>query len=291
MTNLIPDTIALKLSALYRLILKYIVPPPGKKEIEFTNEYDLVIVCRAHEVEKLKQCLKSIYYHFQKLPHIFVFTDLNVDVDECRRAVKWFPVSNLNIIRGSDCLNYHLKHQEESLLAFIKAGRTGLKMAAVMQMLNAGKPIIYCDTDVLWYQDPLPAVQQYLAGEGFELAMLEGSRPAYDQPLVQRAELLAIWQPPFFYAGILLVKKLSDKSHNTLESLLAIANVQPGPDSEQTILASVNKKGNDLPLDKHQFILDDAAQNKTKAGPELIARQYSGKARGLFWRDALGIKR
>jgi hypothetical protein len=292
MKNILKNSLAFRLPTLYRLALKYFIPPPAKKELEFTNEYDLVILCGARQVDMLKECLKSIYNHFQKVPHIFVFTDLNVDMEECKKAVKWFPASNLNIIRGSDCLNYHLKHQKESLIAFAKTNPMGLKMAAILQMLNAGKPIIYCDTDVIWYQDPLPAIKQYLENDEIEMVMSEDFFPSYDQHLVEEGGLKTLYRLPYFCAGILLVKRLSEKSHKTLQSLLTIVKHQSNHYSEQTIFAYLNKENNDIALDKNQFLLqtEDQYKIRPKPIPGLIARHYIGPVRHLFWRDALWLK-
>jgi len=292
MTNRITNSLAFKIPTLYRLILKYFSSSPAKKEITFTDEYDLVILCGATQVDMLKECLKSIYKRFEKIPHVFVFTDLDVDMDECRKAVKWFPASNINIIRGSDCLNYHLKHKKESLIAFAKNNPMGLKMAAILQMLNAGKPIIYCDTDVLWYQDPLPVIKPYLDNPEVEIVMSEDFHPSYDQSLIEKAELKSLYNQPYFCAGILLVKRLSEKTRQSLDSLLKDVEHQSNHYSEQTIFAYLNKEGNNLALNKNEFLLltEDQYDLKQKPLPGLIARHYIGPVRHLFWRDALWLK-
>lgn len=286
------NSLAFRLPFIYKLVLKYFASAPGKKAITFTDEYDLVILCGAKQADMLKECLKSIYKRFEKIPHVFVFTDLDVDIDECRRAVKWFPASNLNIIRGSDCLNYHLKHKKESLIAFAKNNPMGLKMGAILQMLNAGKPIIYCDTDVIWYNDPLPIIREYLKDKGFELAMSEDFQPAYDQNLIEKGKLDTLNKSPYFCAGILLIKKLSDKNEETLQSLLQIVKEQSSHFSEQTIFAYLNRQGKNSALDKTKFIIktDDQYNLRALPMPGVIARHYIGPVRHLFWRDALWLK-
>jgi hypothetical protein len=288
----IKNSLAFRLSGLYKSVLKYFVSTPGKKTTAFTNEYDLVILCGAQQVDMLRLCLKSIYNRFEKLPHVFVFTDLNVNMDECKKAVKWFPAENLNIIRGIDCLNYHFNHKKESLIAFAKNNPMGIKLAAIMQMLNAGKPIIYCDTDVLWYNDPLPVIKEYLKDEDFEMAMSEDFQPAYDQNLVKKANLDALNKAPYFCAGILMIKKLSEQNQKTLTSLLKIVEQESNHFSEQTIFAFLNKKGNNLALDNTKFIIKTTDQFDLQSHPipGVIARHYIGPVRHLFWRDALWIK-
>src|ERR1700748_3390962 len=108
------------LTGLYKLIVKYFLPNLKKKEVAFTDDYDIVIVCGPEQLDRLKVCLTSIFLHFQELPHIFIFTDPRVDMDRCRKAVKWFPADYLNIIRGSDCMSYHLQHKHHSVLSFAK---------------------------------------------------------------------------------------------------------------------------------------------------------------------------
>ncbi len=272
-------------SGISRQILKYLTPLPSKKNLEFTDEYDLVIVCFSHQVEMLKECLKSIYKQFPKIPHIFVFTDLDVDMDACRKSVRWFPAGNLNIIRGSDCLNYHLKHEAKSVIDFAKSNPKGIKLAATLQMLNAGKPIICCEANVLWNGDILPVIKPYLNDQNAQIAMPQQSFPLYDQQLIEKARLQSLENPPYFNSSLLFLKKLSSSNRTVLESLLTIVETGSDQFSEQTIMAYINKENGNSTFDK--VVYTPRAEGDPKKSEDAVARVYTGGRVHLFWRDAL----
>jgi hypothetical protein len=273
------------ISDLYRFIVKYFTTHPKKKEIVFTDNYDLVIVCGPEDLDYLDTCLTSIFNNFEALPHVFIFTDPKVDMDKCKRVVRWFPSAYLNVIRGSDCVNYHLQHKQEALIRFVKYNPMGLKMAAILQMLNAGKLFLYCDPATLWYRDPAEAIKTVAASNEFELAMEVDHEPHYDAIFINKNELSGVNQPPYFSSGIILLKNISKPNYQWLQSVLETTGELTNPYIGETILAQLNRVSGDLALDKDQFSL----KVDSPPGPQVIARSYMGDGRHLFWRDALKL--
>jgi hypothetical protein len=293
MINRINNSLAFRLPSIYRLILKYCIPARAKKkEIDFTSEYNLVILSGPKQMDMLQVCLKSIYNRFEKLPHVYLFTDLRVDIEGFKKKVKWFPGEKLSIISANDCFNYHLQKQKMSLVNFAKTNPMGLKLAAILQVLDCGEPIMYCDTDVIWYNDPFQVIKKHWEKEGFEMVMSEDFQQAYDLNLIEKANLQILTKPPHYCAGILLVKKISEQNKKTLRSLLKIVEHQSNHFSEQTIFAILNRESSNLALDKTKFIIktDDQHDLRPQPMPGVIARHYIGPVRHLFWRDALWIK-
>jgi len=290
--NKIKNSLAFRLPFFYRLILTWFKFKPAQKKHDSTSEYSLVIICGPNALNMLQVCLKSIYKRFAKLPPIFLFTDLQLNPDVCKKAVSWFPVDNIAVTAGADCIDYHRKNKKTALASFAEKNPMGLKLAAILQVLDSGKPVLYCDTDVIWYNDPYPVVKQYIERDDFELAMSEDFQPAYDTNLIEKAGLQTLNQLPYFCAGILLVKKLTAQSMGVLERLLTITAQQSNHFSEQTIFAFLNRENQNIMLDANQFQLktEDQHEMKPKPLPDVIARHYIGPVRHLFWRDALWLK-
>jgi hypothetical protein len=288
----IKNSLAFRLPLFYRLILTGFKFKPAQKTHNSTSEYSIVIICGANQLNMLQVGLKSIYKRFTKLPPVFLFTDLHLNVDECKKAVSWFPDDSITVTGGAVCIDYHRKNQKAALVSFAEKNPMGLKLAAILQVLDNGKPVLYCDTDVIWYNDAYPVIKQYIESDDFELAMSEDFQPAYDALLIEKAGLQTLTELPFFCAGILLVKKLTAQSMGVLERLLTITAQQSNHFSEQTIFAFLNREGNNIVLDKNKFLLktDDQFEIKPKSLPEVIARHYIGPVRHLFWRDALWMR-
>lgn len=256
------------------------------------NNYQLVILCGPSQLDLLYLCLKSVYKSFEKLPHIFLFADLDLNVELLKKKVEWLPAGSISIIGGADCINYHQQNQRETLATFAKKNVMGLKLAAILQILDIGKPVLYCDTDVLWFDDPYQIISQYLMQEEFEMVMSEDYQPAYDKNLIKKAALQSLQKPPYFCAGMMLVKNFSPYRINSLESLLNEAIQRSDHFTEQTIFAQLNRQSENLAFDKNKFLIktDDQFEIKSKPLNGVIARHYIGPVRHLFWRDALWIK-
>jgi nucleotide-diphospho-sugar transferase len=250
----------------------------------------MVIICGSKQLEMLNVCLKSIYKNFEKLPHIFLFTDNDLNIIQCKNKISWYPDNCLTIMSSEGCINYH--HGNKSLVSFAKKNVMGLKLAAILQVLDKGKPVMYCDTDVIWYEDPFQAIGKFIENSAFEIGMSEDFQPAYDVQLIEKAALEALYKPPYFCAGILLLKKLSQQGLASLERLLKVVEHQSNHFSEQTIFAFLNREGGDVLLDGNKFLLkiDDQFTIRPKPIPGVIARHYTGAIRHLFWRDALWLK-
>jgi hypothetical protein len=250
------------------------------------------MMCGEKQLDMLQVCLDSIYRHFSELPHILLFTDLNTDTSHFKKTLKRFPANNIQIVCGHDCLSYHRAEGKKSLVSFAEKNPMGLKLAAVLQAIESGKPVLYCDTDVIWYDDPCKIVKQYINEQDFDLAMSEDFQPAYDRNLVNNAGLDKLYNSPYLCAGIMLIKCLSKRSSDTLGRLVNKVTERSNHFSEQTIFAFLNRESNNITLDKEKFLIqtDDQYKLFAKATPGVIARHYIGPVRHLFWRDALWLK-
>ena len=291
MIKKIANSLAFRLPVFYRLMVLKTGLRAASKAVAFTEDYNLVIMCGSQQVDMLAACLKSIHKNFTKLPAVILFTDLKVNVVRLRQHISFYPADRITLIKGEDCISYHQYSQNNSLVKFARNNPMGLKLAAILQALDIGKPVLYCDTDVLWYNDPDLVIKKHLQKDDFELIMSEDFQPAYDARLIEKSQMEQLNDAPFFCAGIMLIKRLSHENVDTLNKLLRIAEEQSGHFSEQTIFACLNRNTGNMALDKNKFLLktDDQFHLRPKTIHGLIARHYIGPVRHLFWRDALWL--
>ncbi len=252
-------------------------------------DLNMVLLCGSKNIAFLQEVLKSIYTNFSRTPNIFVITDNSTNVRFCKEKIKWFPKDRLTLITANDCLDYHKAKGRNSLFNFASRNPMGLKLAAILQIAEIGKPLLYSDTDVLWLQDPFELIQQLINSVGANINLSFDFQPAYDEQLVSMARLESLLnKAPYYCAGIMLIKNFSSENIQLIERLLPFLEKQSNHFSEQTIFATLQKSVGPSRLEQEKFsiILDDQFDLRPLNRPKLIARHYIGPVRHLFWRDA-----
>ena len=220
---------------------------------------------------------------------MYVFTDFGTSAKVIDKILLLYPKDKLHIINAESCLAYHQNLPD--LVSFAKQNPMGLKLAAILQIADLGKPLLCSDTDVLWLNSPLQSIEQMLS-DNVEIHMSYDLGPSYDFNLMQKAQLDAISTQPYYCAGIMFIKSIS-KSHRTMiDNLLQILKKESGHMSEQTVFAYLQKQAGASLMLPEQYFLGYADQFSLKPvfDQQCIARHYVGAVRHLFWRDAFAQK-
>ena len=286
----IKNSLVYRLPILYKfLITVYFKIKKTPPEVLKTDLYNLVIFTGAAHTDMLNVCLNSIYKKFNKLPHIYIITDLSLSEANCIKSISWFPKNHLTVISGKSCIDKLEKSTDQNLKQFALTNPLGLKLLAILHVLNFKKPLLYTDTDVIWYQDPFNEIVNFLSDPDFLMALSEDIQPAYDPRLIEDQNLKELSDKPYYCTGILLTKELNEGNLNLIRNLALGTIINSGHFTEQTILAFLNKQCGNRSLDKNKFILDLSDKQKFYPAKRsaLIARHYVGEVRHLFWRDAL----
>ncbi|MDB4902151.1 MAG: hypothetical protein JWQ63_1432 [Mucilaginibacter sp.] len=290
MLNKIKNSLAYRLPILYNYFIRLTFILEKKyPAIKENDTYNLVILCGSAQLNMLNVCLKSIYNNFKQLPHIYVITDQSLSAFACKKAIHWFPENNITVIDALNCLAYHEEKGNHLVKQFALKNPMGLKLAAILQVINLGKPILYSDTDVIWYNDPIADLANFLNIQQFNLALSVDFQAAYDNNLIDNCNLTELNKEPYFCAGILFINKLIEKHYSAIENLLPAVIRKSDHFSEQTIFALLNKQSGNFCLDKNKFIieLNDRLNFFPTKNKEIIARHYIGPVRHLFWRDTI----
>lgn len=163
----------------------------------------------------------------------------------------------------------------------------GLKLAIIIQVSEMGKPLFYADTDVLWFNDPLNDIDNFIQSD-LNIHMSYDNWPGYDYDLIKKADLNITTEKPWYNAGMMFIKNFNAQQMAIIDELLAFLVVEHNNLSEQTIFANLQKKLGLSEMAENKYILKSKDQFDIipTLGKDMVARHYTGQIRHLFWRDA-----
>jgi hypothetical protein len=291
MTRLI-NSLAFRIPSFYQFWLTKIKKPKIKKEITPIDSYHLIFLCGNAHLDLLEQALYSVLKNFKSIPKIFVFLDIGLTVENCNQRLKWVPSSLLTIKSHTECISYHQENGNLALSKFAINNPMGLKLAAILQIADLKKPFLYSDTDVLWYKDPAPIFNQIISNSDSNIHLSQDFQQAYDEHLIIKANLSGLLKAPYYCAGILFAKMITEQDLVFIQSLVRIAISKSNHFTEQTIFAALQKRKGISQLTANNFCIqvDDRFDFKPKKNDLVIARHYIGPVRHLFWRDSFFLR-
>jgi len=279
------------------LILKNLVTyvmPNKLRSKPLAPEFNFVMLCGSKDYALLKQALFSARFFFKKLPHLYVITDFDMPERTSVKIAKCYLADRLHIINADECIKFHEENGNSLIKAFALQSPMGLKIAAIMQILAIGMPVLYADTDVLWFNDPADDIARFISGE-VNIHMSPDFHPGYDFHLIKAASLGMTVDPPYYNAGLMFIKNITEEQHAIMEKILSIiiemhksSNEIHKNLSEQTLFAFIQKQAgpSEMLPDKYLLFSSDQFDIISTWQKHVVARHYIGHIRHLFWRDA-----
>lgn len=294
MIKIIHDSLVFRLpSLIWKNLVTYIMPNKLKSK-PLAPEFNFVILCGPKDYPLLKQALFSIRFSFKKLPHLYIVTDFDMSAKTLTKIVKLYPADKLLVIKANECVKYHENNGNSLIKAFAMQSPMGLKIAAIAQVLDIGTPVLYADTDVLWFNDPFDDIAQFISGK-VNIHMSPDFHPGYDFHLIKKAGLGMTVDPPYYNAGLMFIKNITEEQHVIMEKLLSIiieshnSTIEIHKNlSEQTLFAFLQKEAgpSDMLPDRYLLFTSDQYDIIPTWQKHAVARHYIGQMRHLFWRDA-----
>jgi hypothetical protein len=269
----------------YRNWLNFIKPSkPDDKPLALFN---YAVLCGKNHYPFLKQELLSVQRQFTELPFVYVYLDFGFPDKLKKDIYLLYPLSKLKVISAVDCLRYHKMKGNDTLVDIAELNPMVLKLAAILQMIDLEVPVLYADTDVLWLHDPIESIKELMKSP-LNMHMQYDYQPGYDFNLIEKATLTCLYEEPYYCAGLMLIKSLSKKQLDIINSMLPILVEKSGHLSEQTIFAYLQKTAGTSGLTPDKYILSCEGQFNIRftVKKEWIARHYIGPVRHQFWRDA-----
>ena len=287
-------SLAYRLPRLYQRLLGLRRPTrqPSRPPVDVT----LLLFSGEDQRPLLRESLLSVCRSWQRLPQLTVVSDGTADPSDLRRGLAWWP-GPFDVFDWHELSPLGSDSRSRALDRFATREPMGRKLTAIVALARRG-PVVYSDTDILWFGHP-----DWLDGQTADGPAGSGARePAirvsidpersYDDRLVPE-RLPHLNAPPFLCAG--LVWAQGDLlAAPGIGPLLDFAADQGIPRTEQTIIAEISHRlgGVPIPASAVSTILDDATcllPQRSRDRP--TARHYVQTVRHLFWRDALLARR
>ena len=134
-----------------RVLLNLFSSAPLNKQRELSDT-NLLFFCGKKGARMLKPVLLSIYNRWEKIPNITIVTD-GTPEEYIAGCIRFWPFP-YEIKPWTEAREYHRQRGRHTLLKFADNTVFGKKLCAILAE-GETKPTLYCDTDVLWFSDPI----------------------------------------------------------------------------------------------------------------------------------------
>jgi hypothetical protein len=280
MLDKLTGSLAYRLPNLYSAFLKYKSVPAVYKP--HSNNRVLMMTGKNHLV-MTKIALSSILKNWSAIPELVITSDGSLTAGEIEKAFTFWP-GKLSAQNWVDTDVYHEKFDRKALIQYASVHPFGKKLAFILRHAESG-PVLWIDSDVLFFNDFLPFIP--VNTSGFACGGSEDFIKAYHHPVLEAFG--DNWEDmPGFNAGILFAIGTGIYERFGLEKVLN--SIHPFYDfcTEQTIFAHISQASLGIiwSRDVIKTFNDDNQQVLPMTAGDTIARHYTSNVRHLFWRDA-----
>jgi hypothetical protein len=260
---------------------------PGKLSAEKPlSDTDLVLFSGLRGAPMMKAVLLSIYYNWEKIPRLTIVSD-GTPIDVLEKAMQFWPFP-YEIKPWTDCADFHLARGRQSLVDFAKLNPYSRKLLTVLAEAET-RPILYCDTDVLWFAEPrLPAHQP---GNGCTMRISLDNDYHYHLPAIRWLDRFDLMDKPAFNCGVIYLSGSVYDNYPGFAELIHFMRIFTEPFAEQTTFALLaDRFGDTWTLEE---IINSTADAYWPLIPKYffsggqLARHHVATKHSWFWRDAL----
>ncbi len=258
---------------------------PADREVGGT---DLVLFSGYRGAKMMKALLISVYYRWDKIPHVTIVSD-GTPNEVLHKAMDFWPFL-YEVKQWEDCAEFLLAKGHKAIVDFAKVNTYARKLLCVMAEAEK-RPVLYCDTDVLWFRQP--RLPEPVAKGGYAIRMSLDNTHCYHLPAIRYLNRHDLLEKPPMNAGVVYMDGSAHDHFPQLEELLEFMRIfHEGPAEQMTFAILTDRFGDNWTLD--EIIVD----TKDKFWPALprypfsgtqLARHHVATKHNWFWRDALII--
>jgi hypothetical protein len=252
------------------------------------SDIGLVLFSGQKGSKMMKAVLLSIYYSWEKIPRLTLVSD-GTPKDVFEQALQFWPFP-YEVKSWEDCAAYHLEKGRQSLVDYARINRYARKLLAVLAE-GESRPIFYCDTDVLWFDQPrLPAPTPE---NGCVMRISSDNEHFYHLPAIRWLNRYDLLEKPAMNCGVVYLSGSVFENYPEFEAILQFMKIFNEPFSEQTSFALLADRLGDTwtreeiilsTEDTYWPLLPRYLRSGTQSGRHHVATKHS-----WFWRDALYI--
>ncbi len=267
---------------------------PIKKNTNESAQLKVVFFCGATGFSYLNASLISIYKTWEKIPEIYIISDGSSLSKMQEKLIKW--PNKVEIQSWELFANYFKENGNPNLYNYAKNTIFGRKLVGILYYAKKF-PILYSDTDVLWFNSPLQ--KNFNFGVKPNIIMGQDIGYYYDIPLINFvSEQKCLNTSPLNSGLIYLDGDFSSyPKWELLCKTLGTYKKEEGKYEgfpEQTTFAILNNHFNPNNFFKEDEILikiDDefGFRHTRNLYPKILARHYVSVKGTAFWRDFLYI--
>jgi len=226
----------------------------------------------------------SITSSWSALPKLIISTDGTISADEINKNLSFWP-GELVVEYWDNIAAYYTKKGKTELVEYGNTHIFGKKLAIILYYA-ATTPVLWIDSDILFFKDFLPYIPERT--NGFACGGSEDFTAAYHEPVLKgfNNNLYKLYK---FNAGLLYVS--GDSIYEDFNLQQIIKAIHPDYDfcTEQSIFAHIASKSLGILWSKEivKNFNEDSQELKAMPINNATARHYTSNIRHLFWRDAL----
>lgn len=257
---------------------------PADREVGGT---DLVLFSGRRGAVMMKALLLSIYYRWDKIPHITLVSD-GTPKEVLDDAMKFWPYP-YEVKYWEDCAAWHLAKGHPAIVDMGRINMFARKLVSVLAEVER-RPIMYCDTDVLWFAQP--RLPEPVPGRCTMRMSLDNVH-SYHMPAIRYLDRMDLLEKPAMNAGILYLAGSPYDHYPGFEELLQFMRIFNEGEAEQMTFAILADYFGD-----HWTLDEIIVSTKDKYWPFIarypfsgtqLARHHVATKHNWFWRDALII--
>ncbi|PTQ95881.1 hypothetical protein C8P68_105392 [Mucilaginibacter yixingensis] len=282
MIKRLKSSLAFRLPLFYKKLLQYKKLRAPQKP---SSNRNVLMMTGKNHVQLLRWSVFSIARNWHNLPKLTVINDGSISNAAIKKTLRFWQ-GELHIVSWQQSAVYHKEKNREALIQYATSHPFGKKMAVILHYAEI-VPILWVDSDILFFQDPELRLPVFNAN--FICGGTEDELKAYDHRVLALLPPNNLHTQPGINAGMLYVYGRNIYEDFQLGPILE--QVHPGYEflTEQTIFAYVAGKSAGILWDKRtvKSSQEDNQQIRVPIAPGMMARHYTSIMRQLFWRDVM----
>ncbi len=252
------------------------------------SDVSLVLFSGRKSAKMVKAVLLSIYYRWEKIPTVILVSDGTPN--ETLQAVMQFWPFPFEVKSWEDCAAFHRQKGRHSIVEFARINVYARKLLTVLAEAEI-RPVLYCDTDVLWFAEP--RLPDPASGNGFIMRISRDNMHCYHPPALRYLNRLDLMEKPAINCGIVYLSGSAYDNYPGFEELLQFMKIFDEPFAEQTTFALLADRLGDTwseeeiivsTEDIHWPLIPRYPFSGTQSARHHVATKHS-----WFWRDILLI--
>ena len=280
------NSLAFRSAVAYRLVFS-VLPAFKRSPIRVDQRFSYLTLSGPKQLDMLRASLWSLLHSGGDVPRLIIAGDRTMKKSDLAQLARWWPAP-VEVWLADELEAFSDRNLPPHVAMLCRNHVYGLKAAAIMRASLMG-PMVYADTDVLWFRPPQNLLPDSSAGDRVWLRLQQDRQMAYDSRLLGPWPFLE--EEPYYCAGVMVASgDLRPAFEQITSPDVARIYETPGQFTEQTTFAALQRKIGipALEADKAYISWEDRFTLRPRIFDKpWVLRHYVGPARHLYWRDLL----